>query len=245
MSFDIKFKAMTIKYILEKCCIFILDLLFPIECVGCGEEGEWICRKCLATIKSAEENYCPICGREGKTSKICFDCRNKSYLSGLIVGAPYSNALARKAIHLFKYRFLSDLADPLAEILIGRFKNFNDLENFIIVPVPLHKKRLKWRGFNQAELLASALARHYGAFLANDALIRIKNTIPQVEVADRRKRIDNIKNAFVVANPESVKDKKIILTDDVATTMATLDECARVLRLAGAREVWGAVAARG
>ncbi len=229
----------------EKFGVFILDLLFPVECIGCGEEGKWICPHCAAGIKLIRQDHCPICAREGKTSKICFDCRNKTYLSGLIVGVPYSDNLVKKAIHLFKYRFLRDLSGPLAEILIKQFAGFADRADFVIIPVPLHKKRRRWRGFNQSELLAEKLAGHYNLQINVGALARQKNTIPQVEVADRRKRIDNIKNAFGVINPESVKNKKIVLIDDVATTMATLDECARVLRLAGAKEVLAAVVARG
>jgi len=236
---------MILKPHLQKFSVYILDLLFPIECISCGEEGKWICAHCLAAIKLNAEDHCPICAREGKTSRICFDCRNKSYLSGLVIGVPYSDSVIKKAVHLFKYRFLQDLADPLAEILIKQFNGFAGLKDFVVIPVPLHKKRRRWRGFNQSALLASALAKRYGLKLLDDALVRTKNTIPQVEVADRRKRIDNIKNAFGVIKSESIKDKKIILVDDVATTMATLDECARVLRLAGAKEVWATVVARG
>lgn len=236
---------MSFKSVIKNSGIFVLDLLFPIECIGCGKEGQWICVNCFTAIKLIQQDHCPICAREGKTSRVCFDCRNKTYLSGLVVGVPYSDNVIKKAIHLFKYRFLQDLADPLAEILIKQFNGFTGLKDFIVIPVPLHKKRLRWRGFNQSALLATVFARRYGLILADEALVRIKNTIPQVEVADRRKRIDNIKNAFSVAKQESVKDKKIILVDDVATTMATLDECARALRLAGAKEVWAAAVARG
>lgn len=236
---------MFFKVFLKKISAFVLDILFPVECINCGEEGKWICKNCAMLIKLTPQDHCPICAREEKTSRICFDCRNKTYLSGLVVGVPYRDNLVKKAIHLFKYRFLRDLSGFLSEILIKQFAGFADRNNFMVIPVPLHKKRLRWRGFNQSELLALAIAKHYNLEIDTNALSRLKNTIPQVEVADRRKRIDNIKNAFVIIKPESVKDKKIMLIDDVATTMATLDECARVLRLAGAKEVWAAVIARG
>lgn len=230
---------------LKKSAEFVLDVLFPIECIGCGAEGEWICKKCFTGIKLLSCDFCPVCGKESKHNKVCFSCRNKTYLNGLIAASSYNSRLVKEAVHLFKYRFLTDLSRPLAAILIKQFEDFSDLKNFIAVPVPLHPKRLRWRGFNQAEFIASGFSKHYKLSLVNNSLVRLKNTTPQAEISDKMKRIDNIRNAFGCINKNNVRDKKIILIDDVATTMATLSECARVLRLAGAKEVWGAVAARG
>jgi ComF family protein len=117
--------------------------------------------------------------------------------------------------------------------------------NKIIIPVPLHVKRFRWRGFNQSELLADSIALHFKLPVEKTVLVRQKNNIPQVEVKDRKDRIENIKDAFICSSNEKVKDKTVILIDDVATTSATLGECAKALKSAGAKEVWGVVVARG
>ena len=118
-------------------------------------------------------------------------------------------------------------------------------ETDYILAVPLHKKRLRWRGFNQAEYLAKRVADHFGLIFRDDIIIRQKYTPPQVKIRDYKERAKNIKGAFKCLSPRSIKNKKIILIDDVCTTLSTLGECAKVLKKAGAKEVWGLVLARG
>jgi len=260
--FGIKFKLMIFKYILEKCYLFALDIIFPVYCLGCGEEGKWICLECLGKIELLKKQACPVCGAESKTGARCFNCRAKTELDGVIAATAYfgeerKESLAKKAIHVFKYRFVKDLSEPLAETIICQLKNRQiiklektiifgpDANGKIIIPVPLHPKRFKWRGFNQAELLADEISKHFNLPLEKSVLARQKNNIPQVEVKDRRERIENIKDAFICKDNAKVKGKNVILIDDVATTSATLGECAKVLKNSGAKEVWGAVVARG
>lgn len=253
---------MAIKSVLEKCYTFILDILFPIYCLGCGEEGKWICSECLEKIEILKKQACPVCGVESKTGARCFNCRAKTEIDGVIAATAYfgedrKESLAKKAIHIFKYRFVKDLAEPLGAVIIRQIKKRQiiklektiifgpDINNKIIVPVSLHIKRLRWRGFNQAELLADEISKHFNLPLDKLVLTRQKNNIPQVEVKDRKDRIENIRDAFVCVDKAKVKDKTIILVDDVATTSATLGECAKALKNAGAKEVWGVVVARG
>lgn len=250
------------KSILNKLYAFILDLLFPIYCIGCSAEGEWICSECFEKIELLKKQACPICGVESKTGARCFNCRAKTELDGVIAATAYfvkdrKESLAKKAIHFFKYRFVKDLAGPLAAIISRQIKNRQvvkiektfifgpDMNNKLIVPVPLHPKRFRWRGFNQAELLAEDIAKYFDLPLEKSALARQKNNIPQVEVRDRRERMENIKDAFVCIGAEKIKGKIVILVDDVATTSATLGECAKALKKSGAKEVWGVVVARG
>lgn len=255
--------------VLAKIGTFILDIIFPIYCLSCGEEGDWICKECFKKITLLKKQACPICGNESKGGVRCFNCRNKSEINGVISASAYwepgnqdakeaKDSFVKKAVHIFKYRFVKDLSKPLAELMIGQLKNRQivkkqapipfgpDIESDkIIIPVPLHAKRLRWRGFNQAELLAKNLSDYFDLPLENSILIRKRNNIPQVEVKDRRERMENIKDAFGCVNTELIKGKTIILIDDVCTTSATLSECAKVLKKSGAREVWGAVVARG
>lgn len=119
------------------------------------------------------------------------------------------------------------------------------VEDRVVIPVPLHLKRFRWRGFNQSELLAENIASHFNFPLKKSALLRIKNNIPQADIKERRERLENIRGAFSCVDSEIVKGKRVILIDDVCTTSGTMSECAKILKFSGAKEVWGVVAARG
>jgi len=106
----------------------------------------------------------------------------------------------------------------------------------MVMPVPLHRKRLKHRGFNQALLLAQGVAMHFGCMLSFDNLLRTRQTRPQVELSGEERAL-NVKGAFSLLHPQEVKNRGILLIDDVFTTGATMNECARMLKLAGARSV--------
>lgn len=125
---------MRVKIYLEKIYIFVLDLLFPIYCIGCAKEGEWICAECLEKINLLKIQACPICGAESKTGSRCFNCRNKSDMDGVIAAAAYWEPktanekekvknLVKEAIHIFKYRFVKDLAIPLSNLMIKQLRN--------------------------------------------------------------------------------------------------------------------------
>ncbi|GAI27128.1 unnamed protein product [marine sediment metagenome] len=110
--------------------------------------------------------------------------------------------------------------------------------------MPLDKKRLKRRGFNQAEEIAKVLSEILDIPLINDALLKIKETLPQVKLSEKD-REENIKGIFLCQKPEKIKNKKTLLVDDVYTTGSTMEEAARILKKAGAKEVWGIAVARG
>lgn len=226
---------------------FILDILFPVQCVGCSKEGEWLCQDCFGLIKLNKESHCPICGKCFYLGKTCLECRRKrkTKLTGLIAASSYDDKILKEVIHSFKFGFVKDLASPLSKLLIRRLEDlkFNlSKSSFILTFVPLHKHRLRWRGFNQAEILAQSLASYYGIDLVG-VLSRRRSTIPQSLVKNKEKRRKNIKNVFYCQNRELVRGKKVIIVDDVCTTASTLKECARVLSRAGAKEVWGLVLA--
>lgn len=233
---------------IQKIYQFFLDTIFPIKCLGCGKEGEWLCPDCLSSIELLKDQLCPKCGKPSKNGKFCPDCSIKSKMTGILVGASYDDELLKKAIHVMKYNFVKGLAEPLSGLLMKTLKKnsqFSILNSeFLIIPVPLHLKRLKWRGFNQAFELAWCLEKNLDLEVKKDILIRSKYAKPQMQIKHHLARRKNIKNAFECVKPDEVKNKTIILIDDVCTTSATLEECAKALSLAKPKEIWGLVLAR-
>ena len=160
-------------------------------------------------------------------------------ISAIYAATEYHDKTISELVIRLKFRGVAGISDILAGLLIRHLElaRFARKDGQIIIPVPLHKKRLRERTYNQAELVAKKVAGHLGLPARADVLKRIKNTDPQTKIADRKARHENVKNAFACAKPEAVKGKTIILVDDVATTGATLNECARALRQSGARSV--------
>ncbi len=227
---------------------FLLDVFFPRFCFNCGREGNYLCQDCEALLDILEDSFC-LCSLPQRlpTADKCKRCRSKR-LNGLYFALSYENHLAKKLIQQFKYQpFLKDLAKTLSSLIITHFQLLNNKPNFadfILVPVPLEKRKLRKRGFNQAEELAKELSRTWGIPLLNDVLIKIKETLPQVELAAEA-REENVKGVFLIKNGEKIAGQKILLVDDVYTTGSTMEECARLLKEAGVKQVWGVAIARG
>jgi len=208
-----------------------------------------LCQACIRRLVVVESPICdccglPINGRQGADHR-CGECirEPKDYR---IARAPliYEPILTR-VIHCFKYQGKVQLAKPLAELLLTAFRLFWEPDSIdIILPVPLHIKRFRIRGFNQAYLLVcnwNILAAHFAyrpvqLQIERNLLIRTAATVPQSALG-RAERTVNIKNAFDLNRPDKVKDKRILLIDDVYTTGATVNECARLLLNCGARHV--------
>jgi ComF family protein len=222
----------------------LLDLIFPIRCVGCQSEGEWFCSSCAAKVTFNEKQFCPVCWQESFGGKVCENCKSKTALTGLRVAASYEkNPELATAVKTLKYKFSQPLAQNLAGILSRAITQKDYAEQRIITPIPLHAKRLRYRGFNQAELLAREVAQNLQLPFQN-LLIRQRNTMQQAKLS-REKRLQNLRDAFIVDSTLDLKNTTVILIDDVASTATTLSEAAKVLRTAGAGEVWGLVIARG
>ena len=153
----------------------------------------------------------------------------------------------RGLIHLLKYERVTPVAAPLGRMLAQVVTELSSgsFADPVVVPVPLHTSRRRSRGFNQSELIAHAVVRHLPRKLEvlNGALVRHRDTISQVGLS-REERIQNVRDAFRVAQPSRVNGRDIVLVDDVMTTGTTLSECARVLKQAGAKRVWAATVAR-
>ncbi len=158
-------------------------------------------------------------------------------------------SVIQKAIKTIKYRFVYDLAENLIGLVQNADLDFlrNQIgKNSVMVPIPLHSERMKTRGFNQAEILGKILARRFGVSIDSDALKRVKKTVPQAEVKDRKKRLINMQDVFAVGKiSDNHLYSKIILFDDVYTTGATLRSAANVLKRAGVDSVFGMTIAHG
>jgi competence protein ComFC len=211
---------------------FILNILFPLECLGCGEEGFYLCEKCFRSLKLNDKKY----------------ILKTPYLDEIFIAGDYDDKVLADLIKKLKFNFIDNIAP-----FLGRFLNLfwtgiifsrPELKNkeILLVPLPLSKKRENWRGFNQAELIAHNFNSDHN-YKINFDLKKIKNTKTQSSL-DEKSRTENIKDCFSWTG-ENLKDKQIILIDDVVTTGATLNEAARVLKKSGADKVYALVVAKG
>jgi ComF family protein len=241
---------------------FLADLLFPKQCFGCHKSGSYLCLDCLATVEIMESYYC-LCPKPRRilSPGKCPFCKKHS-LDGLCFAVAYKNSLVKKLIHRFKYPpYVKELKITLTDLIMTHLYLCNkDLTHFILagqsnpyptregsdqilLSVPLDKQKLKNRGFNQARALAETLSNNWQIPLVSDCLIKTKTTKVQAELSALERR-ENLKNAFACLKPEAIYGKQIFLVDDVYTTGATMDECARILKSAGAKKVWGLAIAR-
>ena len=213
--------------------------------MGCGRIGSYVCKDCEVGMWE-EEQICPTCcrnSRYGLRHKYC-----KGDLEGLVCLWAYEG-IARKIISNAKYKYLFGQLGELVKfderVEFEFFRRF--LENRpIVVPVPLHPKRLKERGFNQADIIAEAFAARHKLSFNSHLLLRVKETRPQVG-KKREERLISMSGAFDITPRPPLNLRggaNILLVDDVWTTGATMRECSRVLKKAGVSNIWGFVLAR-
>jgi ComF family protein len=236
------------KFWQEKIYQNILDILFPIRCLSCGKLDFWICDDCINNLPEKTEQFCPCCeSMQTPGGKTCFSCKPHFPLAGIFAATSYSEKLVTNAVHNYKYRVISDLHIPLGKILTRAICHSPLPLPDLIVPVPLHPRRLRWRGFNQSAFLARQLAGNMATGLTipvdEKILVRIRPTLPQMQIKNYASRKKNIRNAFFAAESK-LNGKTVLLVDDIATTGSTLSECAEVLKKAGAKEVYAVVIAR-
>ena len=229
----------------------VLNTLFPQFCLNCQREGCPICSDCLCLIELSPYLFCPFCKSPQRVFEqgTCERHRGK-HLDGLFSAASYQQPLVQKLILKFKYPpYLKGLKPYLAYLIIAHFTlGQNQLfqqkgENSVFVPMPLHKSKKRKRGFNQAELIAQELSISLNIPMQTKALLKHKKTQSQTTLS-REERQQNIKNAFLIKNPQLVEGKIVFLVDDVFTTGATMEEAARTLKAVKAKEVWGITLAR-
>lgn len=213
----------------NKIAQFILDILFPAFCIGCQKEAHFLCADC----------------REKIIIQRVPSLLHPRAVHTVHAACAYSQPLVSTLIKQLKYNGIKENALHCAELIISHLllTGFTAPENAVVVPVPLSRRRLAQRGFNQSALVALHIAYALSLPCAQNALTRIRHTAPQTEKKERKDRIENVKGAFACAALHTVKGKNIILIDDVITTGATMSECAKALKSAGAKKVIALVVA--
>ncbi len=228
----------------------VLNLIYPLQCFICGspipvEKGGYVCDKCKESFVFLKgEEICQICGKP-QVSSLCWDCRQNVYSFDRARSVALYEGNWREMIHLFKYRnfpYLSSFFAPYLEEALSFHPFLKDVD--LIIPVPLHWKE-KWRrGYNQSLLLARQISRITGIEVREDLLFKKRNTPSQVSLsAEERRR--NVKGVFSVRRGRELKGRRVLLVDDVFTTGATVNECAKVLKERGVEKVFVLTLARG
>lgn len=212
---------------------FILNILFPIECLGCQSEGSWLCEKCFRRLKFNDRKY----------------TLQTPNLKEIFIAGDYDDKILADLIKKFKFNFIDNIA-----LILGRYLSLfwqgiifsqpelKATENILLIPLPLSKKREHWRGFNQAELIAKSF-NAANSYQINLNLKKIKDTKTQSSLGELG-RGKNIKDCFFWVG-DNLTGQTIILIDDIVTTGATMNEAAKILKEAGAGNIYGLVIAKG
>jgi ComF family protein len=219
-----------------------LDLFFPQKCLGCGREGELLCYSCQSKIPRISMPLCPRCGKPQINDIVCPSCvSHKTDLDG--IRAPFKfEGVIREAIHQLKYKNLRSIATTIAAYLYD-YSTSASIPAEVLVPVPLHIKRLKERGYNQSELIAKELGSRLNLPVECNSLIRNKYILPQAKTQSIEERRKNVIQSFTCQSC-ALQGKKVLLIDDVYTSGATLEACASAIKTVKPVSIWGLVAAR-
>ncbi len=222
------------------------DVIAPARCIGCLKEGTWWCKNCRQGFVYSPLS-CVVCKKERSRGITCTGCKSKTTLAGLVTAGCYSSPVFRRGVHWLKFKGVLDVAETMANILIPRLVLINTLKELqkqaVLVPIPLHKHKLRARGFNQSEKLAEIIGENTGVPVI-EAVERIKPTWTQTKLpAGLRK--ENLIDSFAVKEALPADRKYCLLVDDVVTTGSTISEAARVLAADKNKIIWGVAVARG
>lgn len=232
----------------------LLNLVYPRQCIGCGrsalEDGfQSMCWECWSTTTRLEAPFCQHCGDpvSGAVdhSFICYACTEKTPAFDLARSAARYDGVLGEALRQLKYKRALWLVPDVAEIMLHCLEaEYFEFAFDCVVPVPLYRVRRRERGFNQSEELAKSLARKAGISFMGKVVRRIRPTATQTHLT-AKDRLSNVTAAFRMRRGDHVKGKIVLLVDDVMTTGATANACAKALKEGGAATVCVLTAARG
>jgi competence protein ComFC len=220
----------------------LVDFFFPRRCVGCGEMGHFLCAGCQQKLPRLLQPFCKKCGKPESSGGLCPACWGHETAIDGIRSVFRFEGVVRRAIHELKYRNLKAISGCLA-ILMANYLKDNQVYGEVLVPIPLHLRRLRERGYNQSSLLARELGKLIVLPVIDDSLRRLKDSLPQARTTTVEERRRNVAKAFACRD-DKLSGRGVILIDDVCTSGATLEACAKALKVAGAVSVWGLTLAR-
>jgi competence protein ComFC len=213
----------------------IIDWFYPPNCVACGCDGYAICPKCIDSALPIIDSFCNICGKPVDDLQDCSLCKKSNFQFAYARAAFLYDGAIRTAIKKLKYAHQLGLSELFANFLISVYLR-ERWEVDLVTAVPLYKKRFASRGFNQSEWIAKPFAKAIGKPFSSGAIQKTIHTTPQVGL-NQNERKNNLHNAFS-AEPVIVRNKKVLIIDDVMTTGSTFNECASALLKAGASEIY-------
>ena len=216
----------------------LADIVFPPRCLTCTEivdhqRNSPFCPDCFSKIHFIRSPLCPCCGTPftgaDRYDHLCGDCITTKSVFAVARAVGRYETILLEAIHRFKYNGKIYIGEILGRLMAEyTYPSFNITKNSLIVPVPLHSKKLRERGFNQSLILAREISKKFSIPLDFMTLRRYVNTEPQISLG-KKERESNVHGAFSVTDPDKIKGQRIILVDDVFTSGSTVKECARVL----------------
>lgn len=233
------------------------DAFFPLKCQACGfflesrysgadKDSDVLCSKCVLELKRPSSPMCNICGKSlnsGIRDRKCGDCISRRPDYDAVRSVFYYEGPTRKIVHAMKYRGITRLAEFMGSEIYMEIEKFFVSCEALIVPVPLHPKKIRKRGYNQAALISESIRAAWKdsgkktVFYDPSVLFRRLDTRSQAGL-HKYERVENVKNAFALKSEEIVSGRDIILVDDVFTTGATVSSCAKILKKAGASGVY-------
>jgi ComF family protein len=224
----------------------LIWFLYPAQCRHCGEnldpaDGHYICSSCWDQVKYIDMPYCEKCGHPLDPAStlpekvfFCADCPDEASFGKARSIAYYYDSATGEAIRLLKDNGKTIMAGKLADMMAKGVHDLLDVNDYdCIVPVPIHKKKLRKRGYNQMDLIGRKMSAKLGIPIDAQSLIKSVHTLPQRGLERRAERIENIKGSFSIIDPSKIAGKRVLLIDDVMTTGSTANECARVLMKEG------------
>ncbi len=229
----------------------LLDLLFPKYCINCKKYGAFLCTDCFSRLSFDTKNICLVCTAPSYNGLTHPRCLNKYSAEGSFTALVF-NPIVKKLIYQFKYnQHLTSLKPLLGDLFYESLVHYEEFEkiiekeskDLILVPIPLSSKKLKKRGYNQAEILAKELGKKFDIKVIN-CLERTRDTRSQVGL-NKKERRENIKGAFTLKkHSANFKNTRVVLVDDVLTTGSTFSEAASVLKHSNVRQVWAVALAK-